>query len=429
MKMFWEINNLSFNRLNLSLKYFLAFLLTTALSFPLQASFQYQPTSVRASAMGNAFMGSANEAAALFSNPAGIALLPVPEMAFAYGKPFTGLEDVNMNVGHAAFVMPTRVGNWGVGMALFHAQSLVQERTVAVSYGQEIFNKARVGLNFKHLFHSYDINSDPLAAQDPVFQNGHAKGAFSFDAGLIVPAGRYVNLGLAVKNINEPNVGIYSKDVVAREYQGGAAVNFDSIGLKATGDLFMRRDVSDTTEEEHASPQFGLEKSLAKESLFLRLGTNKNEYTGGFGLKQGNFGFDYALVLTKTLMEDNMGTHRVGMTYRFISSPFMNPPAAVKPAAMPKPAPQKVPPSRAPEKPKAQPEPKTKAKEAPAQSRKKRPQPQASPARKAKTPPKAKEAAPAPAPAPETAPVKPRRSHRIDSPWKSLPKRATRQAE
>ena len=52
-------------------------------------------------------------------------------------------------------------------------------------------------------------------------------------------------------------------------------------------------------------------------ALALRLGANSYEYTGGFGLSWGRTTFDYALVINKNLMEDNAGSHKLGMTYRF----------------------------------------------------------------------------------------------------------------
>jgi hypothetical protein len=313
---------------------FVTFLIL-AYSVPVEAAFQYQPYSVRAAGMGNAFMASADEAAALFTNPAGIARLPYSELTFMYGKPFAGLPDVNLNLGHMAAAIPTRFGRIGFGLGLFQAQDLQQERTVTLSYGVLLRGKYQVGVNLKHLYHSYDIGSDPVASTDPIFQNGASKGALALDTGFIAPIGEFLKFGVSVRNINEPNVGIYSVDKVQREIQAGLAVDIAGSGLTATGDVFMRQPTAGTLKE-RPMPYLGLEKRLHKD-FFLRAGANPLEFTTGFGLRKGRIGVDYGLVLARNLLEDNVGSHRISMTYRFgpqvLSRTGVSSSASIRPAA------------------------------------------------------------------------------------------------
>jgi hypothetical protein len=297
--------------------YRLLILLTSAtLAMPAHAAFEMKQTSARAAAMGNAFLASSGDPAALFSNPAGIASISAPEVAFLYNKPFAGLPNVNLNAGHAAFVLPTAHGHIGLGYALFDANSLLREQTLALSYGIHLHG-IQLGLTAKQLSHAYNTGSDPLAASDPVFAKGTSKSALAFDVGAIAPLGKMLKAGIAVRNLNQPDLGLVTEDRISREVQTGLMLNMAGLGLKATGDIFFR-SASAGEVKQAPTPYLGLEKTF-KSPLALRLGANQNEFTGGFGLTLNNLSFDYALVINKNLVQDNAGSHKIGMKYRFSS--------------------------------------------------------------------------------------------------------------
>lgn len=294
----------------------LSFLAVTLLqTLPSYASFEMPQTSARSAAMGNAFLASNNEPASVFTNPAGIASMKHTEVSFLYAKPFAGLQGVNMNTGHAALVVPTVVGQLGAGFAHFQSQGLMEERILALSYGVKL-GKAQVGVTAKQLSHSFSPSNDPLAANDPVFAKGTGKSAMTMDVGGVVPMGKFLRAGVAVRNLNSPDLGLATEDRVAREIQGGLMLDFSGMGLKVAGDFSLRQNSADGIKNEPI-PYLGVEKSLYKNKLALRAGANTLSYTGGFGLKLGNIGIDYAMVFSKNLLSDNYGTQKMGMSYRF----------------------------------------------------------------------------------------------------------------
>jgi len=294
----------------------LVLILSSAMALPVHAAFELRHASARASAMGNAFLASSGDPAALFINPAGIASINSPEVSFLYNKPFAGLPNVNLNAGHAAFALPTKHGHIGLGYALFDANSLLQEQTLALSYGTKI-KGIHMGLTAKQLSHSYNTGSDPLAASDPVFAKGTSKSAMAFDVGAIAPLGKMLKAGIAVRNLNQPDLGLVSEDRIAREIQTGLMLNMSGMGIKATGDIFFRAAQAGEVKQT-PTPFLGLEKTF-KSPLALRIGANTNEFTGGFGITLSNLTFDYALVVNKNLISDNAGSHKLGMKYRFSS--------------------------------------------------------------------------------------------------------------
>ena len=281
---------------------------------PLQAAFQVPLSSVRAGAMGSASMAAADEAAALFINPAGLALMSSAEAAFMYNRMYAGLPGVgNIGTGYMAFGLPTAAGTFGIGVGSFHASDLKDERTIAVSFARKV-GKLRLGVSGKHLSQNYLIGTDVRANRDPVFSNGTSRSAVSLDAGIIASIRGPFRVGVAVRNLNEPNIGLATKDTVKREIQGGAFLDFASLDLRTSADIFIRNDGIGGRQY---LPALGMEKGIGSTGMSMRAGLSTTEFTSGVGIKVGQMSFDYGLVVNFNLLADNMGSHRVGMSYRF----------------------------------------------------------------------------------------------------------------
>lgn len=292
---------------------FIAFLATLSLALPVKAAFQLTPQSVRSSALASSFMPG--EAASLFTNPAGIAQMASGQASFMYAKPFAGLPGVALGLSSMALALPTPIATFGLGLALFDASGLKQERTFAISLARQfVSGRLKVGLTGKQLHHSYKVGSDPLAQRDPIFQNGTSKNALSLDAGLMMHVIGPLKLAVAARNLNEPDVGLASEDRVPREIQAGAYLEINGF-LRLSSDLFYR-DAGFGPSSQQILPLFGAETRVS-EQLSIRLGANPLEFTGGLGFRTGRLGIDYALVLHRNLLENNLGSHRVGMSWTF----------------------------------------------------------------------------------------------------------------
>jgi hypothetical protein len=113
---------------------------------------------------------------------------------------------------------------------------------------------------------------------------------------------------------------LVTEDRVNREIHGGAILDLTGLGLKVTGNLALRQSPAGEIKNDWA-PFLGLEKSLAQNRLALRAGANDLEYTAGLGVRLGALGFDYAFAFNKNLSSNNTGSHKLGMTYRFMGRP------------------------------------------------------------------------------------------------------------
>ncbi|MGQ0645114.1 MAG: hypothetical protein ACT4O3_06435 [Elusimicrobiota bacterium] len=346
---------------------------------PSQAAFKTRFYSARTLSLGGSFASSADEAAAVFINPAGLSTLSSPEASFMYGKPFAGLPDVNLSLNQAAAAVPTRHGVVGFGLGTFQAQGLLEERTVGLAFGREIYKGIHGGVGVKHLYHSYKIGSDPVA---PLFKNGASRSAVALDAGLSVPIIQALKFNMAVRNINEPDAGVLGKDRVPREIQAGFGLDLGGRGLRASSDLFFRN----TPGKGGMVPAMGLEKLMPRKDFALRFGFNPDEFAAGFGVMKGRLGFDYAFVLNRRLLQDNAGSHRVSFTYRFNRLNSRSAPRASLPLKIQEPVRAATRPAPAPAAMKPSPKPPTR-----------RTAPAAAPAKKP-SPAKRKAAKPAPKP-------------------------------
>jgi hypothetical protein len=64
-------------------------------------------------------------------------------------------------------------------------------------------------------------------------------------------------------------------------------------------------------------PGVGLEKTFDGQPVAFRVGANTEQLSAGVGLNVGKIGFDYAFIITRSMISDNAGTHLIGLKYRF----------------------------------------------------------------------------------------------------------------
>lgn len=281
------------------------------------AAFDALPVGAQAAAMGGAGLAGRGDSAALFLNPAGVAGLKRPEAYSMYNRFYAGLSGVGgLGQGFAALGVPTKLGILGVGYGDLRASGLLEERVIGVAFARRWFDAFEAGVTGKYLYHRYLIGADPSAASDPVFRNGAARGAFALDLGLSAAVAGPLTAGLAVRNINRPDVGLASPDPIPREVQASLSYAVESWGLRLTAD-YHYRDAGSGSPRERSVPGVGIEKSLEGELVKFRVGATPDQFSGGAGLQFDRLGFDYAFTLSRNLLADNAGTHKLGIRYRF----------------------------------------------------------------------------------------------------------------
>lgn len=293
------------------------FLALLAAAVPAGASFQEPVAGPESSALAHAALTPTRDSSALFLNPAALGGLRGADFYFMHNQMYAGISGVgSISQGFISGAFPTRLGSFGFGVGMFRASGLLEERTLALGYARQLGSRVHVGVTGKHLRHGYLTGDDPLAAGDPVFSQGNARGAFALDLGMTARISDPLTVGVAARNLNRPDLGLAVEDRVPRELQAGAVYDFGSgRHLRATADVLYRDQEFDAVDR--FVPSAGLEKGFGDERVVIRMGLSPLELTGGVGIRWGLMGLDYALVLRRHLLEGSVGTHMLGLRIRF----------------------------------------------------------------------------------------------------------------
>ena len=280
------------------------------------AAFQYPQLGARSASMGGASIPAQADTESVFRNAAGAARLERGEAYLMYNKLYAGQAGIDA-IGQSFVTAgaPTRLGAVSVGLTDFKAAGLMSERAVGVSISRRLFKNLDAGVTAKYLYHSFAPGSDHSAG-DPVFANGTSRGAAAFDAGVIATLSETVKAGFSARNINSPDIGLDSEDRVPREYQAGLSYYKAAWLLNATADV-VYRDNHIGTLRERATPSIGLEKGFADTCVKFRAGLSLDSFSAGVGMQFDRFGFDYAFILSRTLLSSSAGSHLIGIRYRF----------------------------------------------------------------------------------------------------------------
>ncbi len=323
------------------------------------ADFEDMGCGTRAMGMGNAFLSISDDIGAIYYNPAGLGQLQSWEFASSYSRLHWGLDDGsqidNSFIGYAQpikiksskknvekqkeTVLKTenRFSDWGTigfGWLNLNLSSLYSEDIFFVSYGRDMADLARrligieslwMGINLKLLgkkygktIYSQNALDDDLGMVtgevDPVFSNKNSKEGFSTDMGLLYKFGRNY-LGLAVTDINQPDMGLKEEEKVPVGLKVGVAYREEEFNL-ALDIGYKNRDLNVYT---------GVEKWFSKErqnlfGLRMGLGIGSRQYRSasiGASYKVTPFfQFDYAFIYPMSGVKQTYGTHRVSLVLR-----------------------------------------------------------------------------------------------------------------
>lgn len=196
-----------------------------------RASFVDIGFGARPVAMGNAFVGLADDINSVFWNPAGLATLPGYNVAFTHTKQLQ-LIDYHYFAGN----VPIIANRMGAGLAIISSgDDLMREITIQAGYGVRI-KRLSIGFAAKlrnSSFGNNNFNEDDFPVFDPseIEQGrldrvrGNANG-FGLDVGLLYKVSTPVSIGISVKdalamltwdsqndNPENPAKGVYNEDL------------------------------------------------------------------------------------------------------------------------------------------------------------------------------------------------------------------------
>ena len=302
----------------------IAALLVCAVSSEAVVNIQSVGAGARAQALGNSYVAVADDADAIFENPAGLGQLENKSLAYTNVSLFFGGiegDDLGQHVLSYAQPLGSKLG-LGLGYERIGSE-LMSENGAFLSLSYKLSKAFNLGLSAKYLFWSVgDIPADN-GRNDPL--SNSSAGNVGVDLGLMwqMPF-KGANFGLLLKNLNQPNVasGTVAGDADAgklpMDMHLGVAYQLNAQSLVSV--QFVRSDLSGDSSDNRLL--VGGETQLAGD-LLLRAGGSKifeedatGDLNAGLGYKWNKLLFDYAYHVPLDLTETN-GAHRFSFAYDF----------------------------------------------------------------------------------------------------------------
>lgn len=242
-------------------------------------------TGARAMAMGGGFVSIANDASAIYYNPAGLASLDYHEVSFMHADLFEG---TIYNYGVWAYPVSTadgigiafmrigtddimrRVGGFDAGKFDFSTSQAL------LTYGRRFGRRLSLGVTFKAVNQSLDNLSDWTVGGD---------------IGATVSLHRYLSLGVVARDLIQPELKLdATAEPVPRSLAGGLALrelgllNHTAFTASLEAEKIDSRDI-----KVHAGGELSF-----YQTYMLRAGVDRGKATLGAGLKAGPLKIDYA---------------------------------------------------------------------------------------------------------------------------------------
>ena len=297
----------------------------------------------RPAAMGEAFVGAADDINAAYWNPAGLALIQRTEASFMHMAYLADVSYENIALGGPI----NRLSGWGASVSYLWQQPFDSTKN---SYGVSTAKPATasdlaVGLSYAYNFGNYrttDFNVSNISAGLTVKMiqrqlSDYSANAVYGDAGLIAEVMEGLKLGFMLQNAGTTITFISAADPAPLNTKLGLAWD---LHFNDANKLMLAYDINHPIDlgnpdfnrwRQNLGAEYWLFNTLALRGGY-ELGYDLGGLTAGAGFRYGSLGVDYAFVPYKLVGN----THRISLDYAFgsaVSRPDVSapePPRALK---------------------------------------------------------------------------------------------------
>jgi len=259
--------------------------------------------SSKARGMGAAWVASADDATAIFYNPA---CLTGVEATNIYASMLRPNSQSFETLTYFAYSMPIGRRQYaGISFRSFGVEyqgvDLMDEWTFSLAYALSVMEDIHSSLHLGGVFNLYTLDFGRTSTVDLGTET-----TFGLDIGVLGILRDRTRLGILLKNINEPSVGAITREPLPQWLSVGVAYQ-PYYGVVTELDL---RALRGEDVEVHMGMQF-----MATDFLKLRFGfqTEPNSLTGGFSIGHMGFHLDYAYSSHAVLP----GTHHIALRGTF----------------------------------------------------------------------------------------------------------------
>ena len=251
-------------------------------------AFNVLNTGARPFAMGNAYSAISDDAYAV--NPAGLSWIEELQVSTNYNSMYSVHDIENY---YWAFIMPVKDATMGVSFLRAGISGAYYEDTYFLRFSRGLSPIISLGVNFKLFSVSapgYGSTGDPLYKGPKTFSG--------YDVGFYYGRDREFRFAVLGMNLNSPGYKLLESSPSPER------LNADFI-FAGVYTLFDKMIFSAEYQLVDAELRLGSEVSIA-DLLFVRLGTNRNNWTGGAGIRPGaiknvSLQFDMGFAMHRTL--------------------------------------------------------------------------------------------------------------------------------
>ena len=249
----------------------------------LSASFTYaqSPVGTRAEGMAGAYVGVADDASAVYWNPAGIASAPIVSAVVSLGVPVTGdSSQISVNQRDKAGIVAVSATAIGVAYYRLTAYGLLSvEPAVTGSRSREEVGRSVHAITTQSVGVSLvqSLSEHIVVGATPKFVHGGDGNAIDVDAGVMFSR-HHMRLGLVARNLTAPSFESGTETIdLDREVRAGAAwgsgwTGISRVIVSVDGDLTSRV----TPDGDRRDVATGLETWWLKQRLGLRGGVRRS---------------------------------------------------------------------------------------------------------------------------------------------------------
>lgn len=265
--------------------------------------------SPRSLAMGKAFCGLADDAEAVYFNPAGLVQLNSQDIKMAHS------ELLASRMEYLAYAMPTRSsGSFGLTVLNFGSEGLDSRDVNDNQYGSSAYEENAFVFSYAYAPWPWLGAGANLkvVTKNLAEYSGLGPGA---DLGLIVTEPKPLSFGFYAQNLLAPSMNLHSQvETYPRVLRAGVAARLynDRVAIDVDAEKVSYHSVE---------PHGGVEFQLVPDVFTLRAGVDGNDMSFGAGLKKiwGNLslGVDYAFLLNYQSNYMLPSTHKLGLDIGF----------------------------------------------------------------------------------------------------------------